>query len=478
MASQTPPGQGRGDGGRKPPRDPLRCEPEASPDLSFDFHSPAFGTHALHPYAARFPPALARWAIERYTAPGDRLLDPFAGSGTALVEARLMRRHALGSEIDPLAALISRVKATPLEPAAVSAARAAIDQAWLPCALRNGTIACGVALPDTPNRDYWFHPAVQHDLAHLRDAIGAVHDRAVREFLLVVYSSIIVAKGPSTVANALDIAHSRAHHIERPSPPDVRARFADRLARALRGLAAFSAAAPRNVHTVMLTADARALPYRSRTIDLVLTSPPYVTAIEYPRAHKFSIWWIGQLLGVSNRLYESLRERYIGTENVRRTERVLLRGRPTGLATVDRVAAELDAVSETRGGRARRYFKDMRAALGEMLRVLRPRGTAVLVVGDSLLRGVNLPTAACLAEIAESLNDAGDRFALRETYLRTIREQSRQLPIKRGRNGEGMRIERVLVFERRPATRPFPAPVRPDATAAERPAAGGSVGQA
>jgi len=459
VSSQTPPGAG---GDRRSASEAAVSAPgdsEAPLDLTFDMHTRPFGTHALHPYAAKFPPALARWAIEQFTEPGGWLLDPLAGSGTALVEARLLGRNAIGSEIDPLALLISRAKATPLPQARILIAWEAVVRAWQRCPPGSDTAAaCGVSLPDIPNRDYWFDPVVQHDLAHLRDTIGAIRDRAARDFLLTVYSSVIIAKGPSTVANALDIAHSRAHHIVRQKPPDVRARFEARFARALRGLAEFQEAARSEMRSVVLGADARALPVRGRFVDLVLTSPPYVTAIEYPRAHKFSVWWIGELLGVPGRIYESLRERYIGTENVHRAERAALRERGTGLALIDRVAAELDAISEIRGGRARRYFQDMRATMGEILRVLRPGGAAVLVVGDSLLAGVAVPTAACLAEIAGSLGHEGDRLVHRDTYLRTIREQNRQLPIKRGRNGEGMRIERVLAFERQPASRTFAVP--------------------
>jgi DNA modification methylase len=61
--------------------------------------------------------------IERFTAPGDWILDPFVGSGTALVEARLLGRNGIAAEIDPLTRLIARVKATPVDPVLVDAAR-------------------------------------------------------------------------------------------------------------------------------------------------------------------------------------------------------------------------------------------------------------------------------------------------------------------------------------------------------------------
>jgi hypothetical protein len=434
---------------------------QRTPDPGLDFDGPwrPYATHALHPFPAKFPPPLARWAIERFIAPGEWLLDPFAGSGTALVEARLLGRNALAAEIDPLSRLLTRVKATPLNPALVTAAKEQIDAFW--DAHGRGTMlgrtSPVVAVPEFPNRDYWFNVNVQRDLVMLRTAIAQLTDRAVREFLLVVYSSIIIAKGPSTVANALDIAHSRGHHIDRAQPPDVWTRFCDRYQRALRGLREMWAQGDKNVETVVLGHDARALPYRARVADAVLSSPPYVTAIEYPRSHKFSVWWIGELLGVSNRIYEDLRAQYIGTENVHRRDRISLRERPVKLPTIARVTAALDELDEVRAGRTRRYFHDMRMALAEMLRVLKPDRQAILVVGDSNLRGLVVPTGACLIEIAESLNVDGGRFVHCGTLERTIRERSRQLPIKRRRNGAGISTEQIIMLQRRPARTIIPA---------------------
>jgi hypothetical protein len=398
-----------------------------------------------------------RWAVEQFTQAGEWLLDPFVGSGTSLVEARLLGRHALAAEIDPLARLMAHVKATPLDPDRILAAKDHIDRFW-----ENSTAADGHArtidlsrLPDFPRRDYWFHSDVQRDLLLLRDAISSVADDDVRQFLLVVYSSTIIAKGLSSVANALDIAHSRAHHIDREQAPDVWKRFCDRFGRALRAMRAFHTQADPQVQICLNGVDARTLPYADRSADLIFTSPPYVTAIEYPRSHKFSVWWIGEQLGVSHRVYEQLSHEYIGTESVTHEERMALRARATGLPTVDRVALALDDVDAVRAGRARRYFADMRQSLTEMLRTLKPERYALLVVADSTMRGVTVPTGACLAEIAESLEADHGRFVHCDTLVRAIRERSRQMPIKRGANGEAMKTEEIVILQRRSARRTF-----------------------
>ena len=85
-------------------------------DLGFKGKATNYATHAVHAFAAKFPPQLPRTFIEGLTSPGDIVLDPMAGSGTALVEAAILGRSAVGADIDPLALKICRAKTTPIDP--------------------------------------------------------------------------------------------------------------------------------------------------------------------------------------------------------------------------------------------------------------------------------------------------------------------------------------------------------------------------
>jgi hypothetical protein len=78
-------------------------------------------THDFYKYPARFSPSFVRAAIETFTRPGDLVLDPHVGGGTAVVEARALGREAVGIDINPIAEFVARVKSTVYSPAELEA---------------------------------------------------------------------------------------------------------------------------------------------------------------------------------------------------------------------------------------------------------------------------------------------------------------------------------------------------------------------
>ena len=78
--------------------------------LEFDSTRQEKFTHQLFRYPAKFHPPVARVLIERFSSPGELILDPFCGSGTILVEARAQGRNAIGLDWDPVAVFISNIK--------------------------------------------------------------------------------------------------------------------------------------------------------------------------------------------------------------------------------------------------------------------------------------------------------------------------------------------------------------------------------
>lgn len=85
-------------------------------ELEFDFYNEdtRYLTHSIHPYPAKFPPQLPKLILEKYSKRNEIVLDPFCGSGTTLVEAKLLGINSIGVDVNGLSCLLSKVKTTPV----------------------------------------------------------------------------------------------------------------------------------------------------------------------------------------------------------------------------------------------------------------------------------------------------------------------------------------------------------------------------
>jgi DNA modification methylase len=384
-------------------------------DLSFEGSQTGYGPHNTHAFAAKFPPQLPRAFIDSLTDTGEIILDPMVGSGTALVEALLADRAAVGVDLDPLAVKISRAKCTPLDvQAAALFAEQIADRArlWVSHASKSG-LENVLAPFDAATKEfltYWFLPETLLELHGLATGIRLLAPDAVRNFFEVILSSVIITKSGG-VSLARDLAHSRPHKVTHKrirSPIDV---FEEKAMRALGSLATLDNCGHR---AVVLRGDSRALPLESESVDLIVTSPPYASAIDYVRAHKFSLVWLGYMIPQLTQA----RRKYIGAEV--RLENGSSVWSETARSCL-RAVAERD---ERRSQVIARYFVDMQRSIQEMFRVLRPGRACVIVVGSSTVRGVNILTQYALAEIGEA---AG--FRLVGVKERKIDRDRRLMPI-------------------------------------------------
>lgn len=420
------------------------------PNLDFDGHNTLYATHGLHPYAAKCPPQLVKYGLHYYSKRGETVLDPMVGSGTTLVEARLMGRNAIGYDIDPLARLIAQVKSRELDDESIKQAYERVvegvarDLAALESANPPSVVRKRATLPDFHNRDYWFSPKVSRTLAILSYYIGdTAMSEEVRNFLWVAFSSLILAK--NSVANARDIIHSRHHHWEHSRPPDVLGKFDSRIKRMRKQMADF-----RDLnHGVLATTvearlgDARCLELENEAIDLIFTSPPYATALDYPRAHFLAVACMERSFGLSLEDYKAKAPKYIGSERGRLVPNFVLDSRLEGFAVAQSVALRLSEQSSRSAKLIQRYFVDMYQVLGEMKRVLKSRRHAIIVICPSHIRKIEIPTHEVFIEMASAVG-----LGLKKKHTRTINVRRRILPYMPKAFGKRMCTEFVLVFQK------------------------------
>jgi DNA modification methylase len=397
-------------------------------DLDFGSSDSGYASHAIHPFAAKFPPQIPRLFIEELTESGDSVLDPMAGSGTTLVEALLLRREAFGFDIDPLAIRLCTVKTTWLDPEELKTKGAEIIKASSTTALSESSLHREMDMRfDKATReflDYWFMPRTQIELLSLILTIERTTTSPLRDFFELVFSSTIIAK-TGGVSLARDLAHSRPHRDLEKKPRGAIAEFQLRFAKVLKKFQNL----PQRVKRVFVAErNAKDMPLPTESIDLIVTSPPYANAIDYMRAHKFSLVWFGHTIGDLS----ALRGRYIGSE---RLDRDCLGDLPPA------VLEGIQALGQKDSNKARvlrKYLIEMKNVLSEMNRVLKPGRAAVIVVGPSLMRGVEISTHEYLAQIGGAIG-----FRVAGIQKRKIDRDRRMLPVSFGRNGDSMIEQRM-----------------------------------
>lgn len=408
-------------------------------DLDFHGENSTYSSHAIHAFPAKFPPQLPRLFIESLTEINDLILDPMAGSSTTLLEAVMLDRRAVGVDIDPLALKIGNVKLAPKAIAGIEhEGLQAVSKAEVYFHKNRSRLKTQLKSRYSKENlefiEYWFQPETRLELLALLQGIERVEDRQIRNFLLLNFSSTIITKSGG-VSMALDLAHTRPHRVDSKPVRSAFEEFAKRLKRNLKNIG--ESRQPAGGH--LLTAGTvECLPLADNFADLIVTSPPYASnAIDYMRAHKFSLAWFGH----SVKALGKLRSKYIGGESLNGIELLDLP------AFSRQVVETIKKIDNKKAMVLHRYYSEMRLALREIHRVLRPGKAAVIVVGNSVMRGISTETAECLGEIGEQ---AG--FELVHTGVRHLDRDKRMLPA-RGKNAtanskieERMHEEYVIGF--------------------------------
>lgn len=379
----------------------------------------------IHPFPARMAPEIVAAALEGMPRSAV-VLDPMCGSGTVVRTAMENGLHVAGRDLDPLAVLMTEVWTTAVDTVRLRGdAQEVVGKAL---ALDRRRIARG---SDRASRDfvsYWFAQTQVESLARLSTVLRE-WSRPYRGALSVALSRIIVSK-EMQASLARDTSHSRPHRVARRNDFDVYQGF----------LRAVGVVASR-LHGERLVGradvrqeDARDLgSVEDRSVNAVVTSPPYLNAIDYLRGHRLALVWLGYTVGQ----VRDLRSRSIGAERVADQE-----------ASVDLerfvTGRERTKIDARRWGWIRRYVVDMGAVLAELRRVLTANGRAVLIVGNSFLRGARVDNAGIVESLAVEL---GFSRVLRE--VRQIPARRRYLPPPSSQGGPldtRMREEVVLHF--------------------------------
>ncbi|MFZ3482242.1 hypothetical protein [Sphingomonas sp. 3-13AW] len=387
-------------------------------------------TATIHPFPARMAPELALKALNKVKM-GGVVVDPMMGSGTVIRQATDLGLKAIGFDMDPLAVLMSRVWTTPVDDEIIEQVYARIAKIAL------AADPAEVVLPwiddDVETREfvaYWFGKKQLEALRCWSGAIASISEElsgsetAALDVIRIAMSRIIVTK-EQCASLARDTSHSRPHRVALDSDYCVH----QGIGRSLKMVRNRLRHAPPAPGASVMLGDARSMTLPDGSADSVLTSPPYLNAIDYLRGHRMSLVWLGHKLGA----LRAIRSASIGAERRPDVGAVIQ-------AEVKGALGDLAALPQRHQAMIDRYVADVVSFASEVKRVLKPGGVATMVVGDSTLKGVFIKNSSV---VSKALELQGMIFV--GEVVRDLPSQSRYLPTSAGSTlANRMRQETVL----------------------------------
>lgn len=327
-------------------------------------------THGFHPYPAKFTPQIVNKYLNLYCKNSDNVLDPFCGSGTTLVECVLNDINAVGIDLNPIAALISKAKTNEYNSTQIKIVKDFIGN--IEYILNNNLVSewiksnsDNIIIPDSPNRSHWFQDNITIELAIIKKIIDEFEDNNVRDLLKCAFSNIIV----------------------KVSNQDSEVRYTAKNKNHQNGIVLSSLITAlkyyiKNIDTDNFKFNGKATVYNGDTsviiknfkndfFDFIFTSPPYINTFDYYLYHKQRMFWFG----FDHRI---VRKNEIGNHH--------------------RIDTKKFDVAK------KEYIDSMTTIINELSRVSKTNSYFVMLIGDGIVDGTTIDMSQVVTDISEKSN--------------------------------------------------------------------------
>jgi DNA modification methylase len=387
-------------------------------------------THYIHSYPAKMFPyiPLFFYSVPQLCSPDGVVLDPFCGSGTTLLESLIhpvFPRDSLGVEINPIGRLIAKVKTTPID--------TEILQDKIGKIKKRAKTFSGLKPNVTSKKlKFWFSESAIIELNKIKCLIEEQEDSFADadDFLWLSFSSIVRRASladpfiPPPVLLKLSKYEKTAtkymylsNYLNKARKPSLTNAYFNSIEKNFDRLQQINKklyndkSAPKasiiwdNAKQIksapilkkgILKKD-RAKPLGSKSVDLILTSPPYLTAQKYVRTLTLELLWLDLL---NEKEIGCLDRETIGTERSPLKEANI--SQETNIKSVDDLVKWSLLKSRERSVIILNYFLGMQQSISEMYRVLKNDSYAIIVIGNNEVLGRKVETYSLIIDIAIS----------------------------------------------------------------------------
>lgn len=345
-------------------------------------------THCYHTYPAMMIPQIARTLIEEYKPKGrlDLILDPYMGSGTTLVEASLAGINSIGTDLNPLARLMGKVKTTLYNNESILKQFREIQTELIfytkdKVKERN--------FDRISNYSFWYNEDTLLKLSYLSQLIKNVKDK---DFFNVVLSEIV--REVSFTRNGEFKRYRMNEASIAKFNPDTFTLFEKKALRNIEGLKAYTSEAKHDVNASIYDFNTmHGIPtdiIKDGDIDMVVTSPPYGDSRTTVAYGQFSRW----------------ANEWFNFDNAKNLDKLLMGGKKATeeifkTASIRDVLDEIDSLEHKRYLEVVSFLNDYYKSIENVAKSVRSGGTVCYVVGDRRVKGVQIPLDYFTAEMFE-----------------------------------------------------------------------------
>jgi DNA modification methylase len=346
-------------------------------------------THGYHVYPAMMIPQIARALIDEYAPEGrlSKIFDPYVGSGTTLVEASVKGIESIGTDLNPLARLMSKVKTTHYDESQILTQYNSIVSK-LDSYNESKVINCN--FDRISNYTYWYSSEILLKLAYMEQVISEDADN--NDFFRLILAEIV-----------REVSFTRNGEFKRfrmsedkiatynPNPFEL---FSKKFKRNFKGLQDYNASSDLTPSVTICDFNTTngipldIIDYES--VDMVVTSPPYGdsrTTVAYGQFSRWANEWFGfdNAKNLDNQLMGGARCREVEFKSIELVE----------------VLGEIRSLDEKRYWEVVSFLNDYWKSIQNVAKAVRKGGRVCYVVGDRRVKGVQIPLDYFTAEMFE-----------------------------------------------------------------------------
>lgn len=389
--------------------------------------------HSLGKYPAKFIPEIPRWAVNSFSKKGETVLDPFNGSGTTCVEASLLERNCIGFDISPFAHLLASAKTLKIE-----------NERIVEYSKKIKSIKSGDAMPDYKhfeNDCFWFPEDNLRQFSFLHDIINDFEEPYKTFFLAIL--SITVKPCSFLDESQIKVKRDTKKLLNGvPSPIDYIKKILDKNIDSIIEYNTLLKGKDRNIRLINDSALNIVKHCKDASVDLVVTSPPYINAMNYPMNHRYESFLLDLVDPEKSIEHQT---QFIGTERVYSSDYNELKQFDKDSLLGKRLNEKLQKIYEQEPKRSfivYKYFIDMKSVFERIHSIQKQSGKFVLVTGSNTIRKQYIDTYNILMDM---LQDIGYEYEYSFHY--EIVKNS--LKIKRHKSSDIIKFDGVGVLSKK-----------------------------